>query len=175
MSGRASGCLGTLISLAFFGAIIFGGGVLFRVGGFRLVLGQPIAPEESNNQYLNNLAQKKDAADKAVQTFHIRMGQGKCNEIYDEADEILKRNQSREVIERLCTNQRLKLGSVKSSQQIEWWARPANSTNQYILTRYDTQFSGASAQEVFIWLVTNSKARLVNYEVIPPLSGQSTL
>ena len=171
-SDQAAGCLSALIGFALL-ATIFGGGIHFRIGGFQFGLGQPIHPEQINSEYLDNLAKRKESADEAVKAFHAQMNEGKCTDIYDQASEVFKQQLSREDLERRCTKQRSELGSVKSTQQIDWWERPVNSTDHHILIKNNTQFSNASIQEIFVWLVRDRKATLVAYQFRESNSGRS--
>ncbi|MBD2090013.1 hypothetical protein H6F67_09125 [Microcoleus sp. FACHB-1515] len=171
MANRSSGCLGclgSLVILTFFGSIFFGGGVLMRVAGFQFVLGNPVDQQRFMMNYMSDLEAKQKIAANAVQRFHNQLGQGQCEEIYEQANEILKSSQSQAELVRFCATVQREFGSVESTEQIDWWGQPANQqADQYILTRYNTRFSNASAQEIFVWLVKDDKAELVSYQVNP--------
>jgi hypothetical protein len=163
------GCLGSLVVLTFFGSMFFGGGVLMRVGGWSFSLGRdPIDRQQIINYYLTDLESRKQIAEAGVNKFHTQIEQGQCQNIFDQASEIFKKNQNLSEFNSYCQTFTLNLGSKQSSEFLDWWGQPSDKDSErYILIRYMTKFSKATARETFIWLVKDSKSELVNYEISP--------
>ncbi|BAY24538.1 hypothetical protein NIES2100_43330 [Calothrix sp. NIES-2100] len=168
-AGSCLGCLGNLVILTFFGSMFFGGGVVMRVGGLGFSLGRdPIDYQNIINYHWADLENNKKVTEEAVKKLHTQLNQGQCQDIFDQASEILKKNQSKSQVTSFCQNLTLNLGTQKSSQLTDWWGQPTDKDSEkYILTRYITTFSKASVRETFVWLVKDSKPELVNYEISP--------
>jgi hypothetical protein len=156
------GCLGSLVIFIVIGSIFFGGGILMRLGNFYLMLGHPIERERVMSDYIDEIENHKDIVEKAVQEFHAQLDRGKCEEIYNRASELLRKSNSLNDVLKLCETTSRIFGSRKSTQVIDTWIQPPHPEN-YILTRYITQFSKGVVQEIFIWSVKNNKAEIVNY------------
>lgn len=170
------GCLGSLVVFTFVGSMFLGGGVLMRVAGFQFSLGNPIDQQQFITGYLSNLESQQKIASEAVQKIHTQLDRGKCKDIYEQANEMLKSQQNQAKMLSLCTEIGRDLGTVKSTQQVDWWGQPANrEVDKLILLRYNTQFSKASAEEIFVILVKNGKAELVSYQVNPSNKGQNVI
>lgn len=161
------GCLGTLVVLTSVGSIFFGGGVLMRVGGSSFVLGKdPIDNKQIINNYLTDLDSSKKVAEEAVKKFHIQIEQGKCQDIYNQANEVFKNYQSQSQVMNFCRELKRQFGTVNSTQLTDWWGRSTDKdSDRYILLRYITVFSKSSVRETFVWQVLDSKPELINYEL----------
>ena len=163
------GCLGILVVLTSVGSILFGGGVLMRVGGLSFVLGRdPIDHKQIINNYLTDLESSKKVAEEAVKKFHTQIEQGKCQDIYNQANEVFKNYQSKSQIMNFCTELKRQFGPVNSTQLTDWWGKPTDKdSDRYILLRYITVFSKLSARETCIWVVKDSKPELISYVTSP--------
>ncbi|MCF2145080.1 DUF4019 domain-containing protein [Desmonostoc muscorum LEGE 12446] len=176
MSEKASGCLGclgSLVILTFIGSIFFGGGVLMRVGGFSFVLGRnPIDRQQIINNYFTDLEYSKKIAESSVQKFHTQLEQGKCQDIYDQANELFKKSLSQSEMVSICAKLKQEIGTVNSAQITDWWGQPTDKDSEnYILLRYITVFSKSSVRETFIWLIKDDKPELVKFEINPQVSN----
>jgi hypothetical protein len=180
-SGGCLGCLGSLVVLTFFVSIVFGGGLVMRVGWFSFVMGKnPVDQNQIISNYFNNSENDKILSENAVKVFHAQMGKGQCKEIYNEASEVLKRSQSQEAMIKFCTALKQSLGEVESTQLTDWWMQPGGTdSDNYILLRFRTNFSKVPKSpvgETFIWQVKDGKPSIVSYEVIPPsMPGNSAI
>lgn len=168
------GCLGSFVTLTFLSSFLFGGGFVMRVGWFSFVMGKnPVDQNQIINNYFTDLESDKAVSEDAVKVFHDQLSKGQCKEIYDQASDVLKKNQSQEVMIHFCTSLKQSIGEVKSTQVIDWWGRPSDTDSEkYILLRFMTTFSKAPESpvpETFIWLVKDGKPSIVSYEVIPQL------
>ena len=163
------GCLGTLVIFTFIGSMFFGGGVVMRVGGLAFSLGRdPVDQKQIINNYLTDLEDSKKVAEEAVQKFHTQLAQGKCQDIYDQASEILKKSQTQSELVSFCARLKQEAGTINSAQLTDWWGQPTDKdSDRYILLRYITMFSKSSVRETFVWLVKDSKPELVQYEILP--------
>jgi hypothetical protein len=169
------GCLGNLVGLAFIGSIFsifFNGGVLIKAGNFGFSLGNPIDYKQIINNYFSDLESSKKVAEEAVKKFHTQIEQGKCQDIYNQSSEALKKNQSQSEAINSCTELKRQLGRVTSIQLADWWGQPADKDSErYILLRYITVFSKSSAKETFVWVVKGDKAELLNHDLTSFKSG----
>ncbi len=170
------GCLGTLVFLSFIGSLIFGGGFLVRVGSFMWGVNHPIDRQQIVNDYFTELEDKqKTVVAEAVKQFHEQLNQGKCQEIYEQANEAFRQQGSQSEFSSSCERIHREFGLVTSTQKVDWWGRFAAQDSDYILSRHYTIFSNSSAlssqnlalQETFIWLVKDSKPELVQYQSVP--------
>jgi hypothetical protein len=168
-SGGCLGCLGTLVFLTFLGSLFFGGGVLMRVGSLGFSLGKdPIDRKQIVNNYLAELEVSKKVAEAEIEQLHLQINQGRCQHIFDRGSETLKKNLSQSQVANFCEKIKLNLGSIRSSQLTDWWGRSTDpDSTHYIFLRYMTSFSKTNVRETFIWLVKDSKAELVEYEIYP--------
>ncbi|MCC5663722.1 hypothetical protein LC653_07245 [Nostoc sp. CHAB 5784] len=176
MSNNGSGCLGCLGALVFWtfiGSMFFGGGVLMRVGSFGFVLGKNLIDQKQIiNNYLTDLESSKKLAEEAVQKFHTQLGQGKCQDIYDQANEMFKKSLSQSEMLSVCARLKQQIGTVNSAQITDWWGQPTDKdSDKYILLRYITVFSKSSVRETFFWLVKDSKPELVQFEINSQLNN----
>jgi hypothetical protein len=94
------------------------------------------------------------------------MYRGKCQDIYNRASDLFKKTVTPHEILKLCEIIPRTLGTLKSTKLIDTSIQSSNSEN-YILTRYMTEFDKGSAQETFVWLVKDKRAELVGYEIQP--------
>lgn len=172
-SSGSSSCLGNLFSLALIGGILFG---LVRcsvsIGGF--TIGVNAGRQQPEVVDTTDLEGKKKAAEAAVEQFHTQLSQGKCQNIYEQANEKFKHQISQADLLKKCEEVTHQLGAVKSSQQVFWdWQPTEHSSGKYIRIQYNTNFSNSPTRETFIWLVDGSKTELVSYYIEPVVSGQS--
>ena len=176
--GSTLGCLGSLVILTFIGSTFLGGGLLMRVGSFSFGFGNPANTNLSsyNNledvdkiitNYWNHLGIKAKASDVVVKQFHTGLNQGKCQEMYEQFAEIAKGVTKRSDWVRMCTDTKSKLGSVESTDSVDWLVRPPDQKGDYILIRYATKFSKSTAQEDFTLLVNGDKIQIAGYQVYP--------
>lgn len=177
MSEKGSGCLGCLgflVAITLIGSMFFGGGILMRVGSMGLSVGNAVDRNHIIVDYLNDLESRATVADEAVKTFHKQFNQGKFEEIYKQAHELLKSETSLPNVVKGLAETKNKLGSVESTARIDWWGQPADQESSYILVRYHTKLSKSIIQEDFTWLVKDGSSRLVNYQsFVKQLSGSS--
>lgn len=167
--GGCLGCLGTLVILTFVGSMFFGGGFLMRVGSLSFALGgDPIDRKQIINNYWTDLESSKKVAEEAVKQFHTQIEQGKCQDIYNQANEVFKNSLTQSQLINVCTELKRQFGTVNSEELTNWWVQPTNEdSDSYILLRYITLFSKSSVRETFVWVVKGSKAELINYEIFP--------
>jgi hypothetical protein len=170
MSAKSSGCLGclgSLVILTFIGSIFFGGGVLMRVGWFGFVLGKdPINRKQVIIDHSTNLEYSKKIAESSVQRFHTQLEQGKCQDIYQEANELFQKNFTQSQMLSICATIKQEIGTVNSAQITDWWGQPTDKESEnYILLRYITVFSKSPVRETFVWLVKDNKSELVQFEI----------
>jgi hypothetical protein len=164
MSNQSSGCfscLGTLISLTFIGSILFGvTSIAVKVGSYAFGFGSAVnlfnqekVSQQKKAIDLNDLQIKMQAAEASVKQFHTQLDQGKCKEIYEQANEAFKQVSSQSNLLNVCDKIRRDFGAVKSAQLIDSWGRPTNQdSDKYILNRYQTSFSKSSVvEETFVW------------------------
>jgi hypothetical protein len=166
-----TGCLGSLVILTFIGSIFFGGGVLLKVGGLSFVLGNPVDRTQIINDYSSGFHNSKKLAEEGVQKFHTQLKQGKCQDIYDQASEILKKSVGELDIAGLCGKLKQDIGSVNSAQLIDWWSQSTNNESEhYILLRYiSTSSKSIPVREIFVWLVKPGKTELISFEINPQI------
>lgn len=172
MSNQSSGCfgcLGTLFSLTFIGSMLFGvTSIAIKVGNYAWGFGSAVNlfKQEKSLSDLNELQRKTQATEQSVKQFHTQLDQGKCQEIYEQANKVFKQATRQSDFLSICEKTRRELGTVKSAQLIDSWERPANQDeDKYILNRYQTSFSNFSAQSTFVWLVKGSKPELIQYQI----------
>ncbi len=92
-SGGCLGCLGSLVVLTFLGSIVFGGGLVKRVGWFSFAMGKgSVDQNQIISDYFTNSKNDKTLSEDAVKVFHAQLGKGQCKEIYNQASEVFKRN-----------------------------------------------------------------------------------
>jgi hypothetical protein len=108
--------------------MLFGGGFMMKIGPLA-VGSNRTSPnqDQSLNNYFSDLENNKSASEGAVKVFHTQVGQGQCKEIYDQASEMLKKNQTQERLISFCTQLKENFGEVKTTQLIDWWVRPGES------------------------------------------------
>jgi hypothetical protein len=174
MSNQSSGCfgcLGTLFSLTLIGSVAFGvTSIAVKVGNYVFGFGSTVnlLKQGKSVSDLNDLQSKTKATEQWVKQFHTQLEQGKCQEIYKQANEVFKQATRQSDFLNFCEKMRRELGTIKSAQLLDSWGRPANQdSDKYILSRYYTSFSNFSAQETFVWLVKNSKPELIQYQINP--------
>ncbi len=163
--GGCIGCLGSLTVLTFLGSLIFGGGVLYRIGTWQFALGGDVVDRQSIiNTYLNNLEDDKKIADEFNQKFRTQMEQGQYQAVYDQASDSFKKSQTLSQWINLCETINRNLGSLKSTQIIDNWLQPTSKKSEaYVLLRYMTTFAKGQTQEDSIWLVKDNKPELIQY------------
>ncbi|MBW4617245.1 MAG: hypothetical protein KME21_29230 [Desmonostoc vinosum HA7617-LM4] len=166
------GCLGTILFFVFIGSIVFGAAsIAVKFGDLVFGFGSAVnilQPPENKNLSVNDLEIKYQAAEVAVKQFHSQLEQGKCQEIYAQANELLRKNSKQADFLAFCNQVSDKLGTIQSTQQLDWWWQLNNNDSEkLILSRYETKFSKSSIQETFIWLVKDKKPELIGYQVSP--------
>ena len=172
-SGQYSGCfgcLGTLFFLTFIGSMLFGAtSIAVKVGDSTFGFGSAVNlfKQEKSISDSNDLQTKTQATEQTVKQLHTQLDQGKCQEIYEQANEVFKRATSQSDFLSNCEKIRQDFGTVKSAQLLDSWERPTTQYEKYILLRYQTSFSIFSAQETFVWLVkgSGSKPELIQYQI----------
>ncbi|MEH2326247.1 MAG: hypothetical protein V7K32_22340 [Nostoc sp.] len=164
------GCLGIILFLLFIGSIIFGGAsIAVKFGDYVFGFGSVVNSwQTSKNIDSNDLETKYQAAELAVKQFHSQLEQGKCKEIYEQANEAFKKASNYAEFLTFCHQLNIKIETIKSVQQLDyWWQLTNNDSEKYILIRYETKSSQSSIQETFVWLVKDSKPELMGYHVFP--------
>jgi Protein of unknown function (DUF4019) len=165
--GSCLGCLGSLAGLTVTCSLFFGGGVLYRVGAWSLVLGKDVIDRQSIiASYWNELEGDKKVADESSQKFRTQMEQGQYQAAYDRASTPFKQSLTVSQWIGSCETMKQNLGSVKSAQLIDAWVQPTTVSEKYILIRYLTTFAKAPMQENFTWVVKDSKPELIQYEIL---------
>jgi hypothetical protein len=169
------GCLGSLVILGVLGSMLFGGGFMMKIGPLAVGSNRTLPDQDQSlNNYFSDLENNKSASEGAVKVFHAQIGQGQCKEVYDQANERLKKNQTQEGMIKFCNQLKEKLGEVKTTQLMDWWVRPGESAaDKYILLRFTTMYSKVPESpigETFIWLIRDGKPSLISYEVVPASS-----
>lgn len=166
-------CLSTLGSLAVVVVLGFmftsNGGLFLRLGNSVFTFGKPTFDGKPMGTLVEaeTLEANKKVAEAAVKTFHGQLLQGKCDEIYDQASDVLKSYQSKESLSILCSQWK-QFGELKSSEIGDWWGKPTEDAKaRQILVRYSTVTQNVSMQETFVWLIQDDKAALVNYQAQP--------
>lgn len=180
MSNQSSGCfgcLGILFSLTLIGSFLFGvTSIAVKVGNYAFGFGSAVNlfKQEKSVSDLNDLQAKTQATEQSVKQLHTQLEQGKCKEIYEQANEVFKQANSQSDFLNICEKTRRELGTVQSAQLLDSWGRPANQdSDKYILNRYQTSFSNFSAQETFVWLVKDGKPELIQYQINSVIPTQS--
>ena len=160
------GCLESLFSLAFIGSLLFGGGVLMRVGSWHFVIGRdPIDRQPIIASYLNDLETSKKVSTESTQNFRTQIEQGQYQAAYDRASEPFKKSLTPSQWISFCETLKQRFGSVKTVQLIDAWVQPTDKESEkHVLLRYITTFSKASIQESFMWIVKDGKPELIQYE-----------
>jgi hypothetical protein len=115
-----------------------------------------------------SLAKGKGLAEAAVAQFHNQFNAEQFREIYGQADEGFKKSSSEAETLAFLEAVRRKLGTVKQSSQSSWHV---NSTPMGTMATvvYDVEFSEGKGTEQFVFLITDDKATLYNYNVNSPL------
>ena len=158
-------CIGTLLGLGFIASVFMGGGIAVRLGPYFLNMGKPVldSPLSSNSGEGKLSEANKKKIEVALQVFHDRLFQGKCDDIYDQASDALKAYQSKEKFSILCTN--FKGTTTHSTEIVEWWGSLVAKND--ILIRARTTTSEMSLEETIVWTLKDSELRLINYSAAP--------
>ena len=160
------GCLGSILVLTVIGSIFSShAGLFLRVGSVFFTLGRPTIDGKPVGSLVETetIEANKTLAEAIVKKFHEQLDQGKCNEIYDQSSDFLKKFQSKESILPLCETWK-NTGGLKSSELVDWWGKPTENQERMMLMRYLTITQSSPVQETFIWSIKENKAELVSYQ-----------
>lgn len=110
----------------------------------------------------------KGLAESAVAQFHSQYNSGQFREIYNQADEDLRKSGSEENFVEILEALRRKLGIVKQANQTGWHVN-ANSMGTTVTLGYEVEFSEGKGTEQFVFRISGDKALLYHYNVNSPL------
>ena len=115
-----------------------------------------------------SLTKGKGIAEAAVVKFHDRFNAGQYHEIYEQADQALKKSASEDDFITLLEAVRRKLGTVKQAHSSGWGINTTLAGTMATLS-YDVDFSEGKGNEQFVFHVSGDKAALYHYNVTSPL------
>ncbi len=166
-NGGCIGCLGSLTVVTLIGSLFFGGGVLYRVGSWGIVLGRdPINRQPIIASYLSDLEISKKVSNESTQNFRTQIERGQYQAVYDRASEAFKKSLTPSQFVSYCETLKQRFGSVKSVQLMDAWVQSTDKESEkYVLLRYMTTFSKAPMRENFTWIVKDGKPELIEYEI----------
>ena len=110
------------------------------------------------------LKDAKPLADSGVVEFHSRLNEGKYDEIYDSSNKAFRDASSREDLTKLLSAVRSKLGPVVDSKSQSWRVGNFNLTTTVALVQ-ETTFESGKATEEFVFVIEDSNATLLSYNV----------
>ena len=115
-----------------------------------------------------SLARGKGIAEAAVVKFHNQFNAGQYHEIYEQADQALKKSASEDEFVALLEAVHRKLGTVKEAHSVGWGVN-ATPTGTMATLSYDIDFSEGKGNEQFVFHISGDKAALYHYNVNSPL------
>lgn len=186
-SSEASGCLGCLGTLLF---LIFVVPSLIS-GLFALVQGKATVslskcsfkigngvsfscdPQiTAKYQFLNvtDLESKKSAITGSIRQLHIRVDKGDCQTIYEQASEVLQRDNKQADFLQYCDGLHQTIGTTKSFEPVSWeWLPSDENSDEYVRVYSKVSSTKSSINETSIWQIKDKKPSLAAhfYEPIP--------
>jgi hypothetical protein len=115
-----------------------------------------------------SLTRGKGIAEAAVVKFHNQFNAGQYHEIYEQADQALKKSASEDEFVALLEAVHRKLGTVKEAHSAGWGVN-ATPTGTMATVSYDMDFSEGKGNEQFVFHISGDKAALYHYNVNSPL------
>ncbi|HEV2912369.1 MAG TPA: hypothetical protein VGX92_03535 [Pyrinomonadaceae bacterium] len=111
------------------------------------------------------VADDRKTAEQAVSQFHARLDAEQYREIFNDADEMLKKTGSETELLAAMKQTHEKWGNVRQTTQSGANVIMGNPVQVRFV--YNTTFEKGDATEAFIWFVRDNKATLVNYKNFP--------
>lgn len=106
-----------------------------------------------------------ELSEEAVRQFHNQLDSGKYAEIYDAADEQLKRTTSEAGFANVLQSVHEKLGNVRQSS-LSWsrisWHGQQRTTVRLML---HTNFTSGTGDEDFVWQINGDRVTLGSYKI----------
>jgi hypothetical protein len=99
-----------------------------------------------------------------VHIFHAQLGSGQYNNIYSSASSDLKSAISMNDFIELLSAVSRKLGTSKSSTNVNWNVNYHTSSTFVTLTQ-NTEFEHGDAEETFVYRIEDDKALLAGYNI----------
>ena len=106
----------------------------------------------------------KSVAEPQVDVFHKLLNEEKYSEIYSTSDPEFQKAASEKKLTDLLTAVHRKLGAVKSTTTENWNVSTYNMTTRIVLIQ-NTQFDQGSATEKFSYIVSDTGATLLGYDI----------
>lgn len=111
-----------------------------------------------------DVSKDKSIADAAVVSFHAELDAAQFAQMWDDADDSLRRTTSHDDYNKLITAVHRKLGKVVSTEGGSWSVNYINFQTRVTLEQ-QTQFEHGAATETFLYIVRKNGAKLAAYHV----------
>lgn len=188
-SSETSGCLGCLGILFFVvfvvPSLISGlfavvqGKATFSLSKCSFKLGSSVSfscdPQiTAKYQFLNvtDLETKKSAIRASMRQLHSRVDKGQCQTIYEQASELLQRDNKQADFLQYCDSLRQTIGTTKSFEPVSWeWLPTDEQSNEYVRVYAKVNAKNLSINEMSIWQIKGKKPTLAAH-VYEPITVQ---
>jgi hypothetical protein len=111
-----------------------------------------------------DMMKAKPLAEAQIESFHLLFNDGKYSEIYAAADSRFQQATAEQKLTDLLTAVHRKLGTVKSSSNQNWNINSYNGSTRIVMIE-NTTFDQGSATETFTYIISNSQASLLSYNI----------
>lgn len=115
-----------------------------------------------------DLTKDKTVAEQAVQAFHLQFNQGEFEQIYNASRSEFKEAAPEDKYLPFMQTVHRKLGAYQSQTETGWTTK-TSPKGQILVLSYNSVFEKGGAVETFTFLIIDSSAKLMGYNIESPI------